>query len=331
MGKRNSRYQQEETLRWAETYRYKLEKIDKDFSLAILNTIFSLPLKNYFSLSGLSRSKTAPLELVELANKKVFQVRVAIENSIVDSIKNINNQDLKLWDGLFQGSFYGCSKKQGVSLRIGLNSCQPTNLCKAPCYAHDVLDAAPTAVIRGAVNYFLAETYEDHLNFREEIMIKLLPHTKKAVRSAITEVKNLPKDWTRGARIRFSHVGEMVAFPQFTNSLGKQVREVSNGTVENVIYTRHPNAGKLDPDLFVVNFTLDESSEQRKQWVPRGARVVFSAFGGRVSQEAEINFLEHHRWKHFSPVGDGSICPTTLPEQSDRTCDGVRCDRCFVS
>ena len=190
MGKRNSRYQQEETLRWAETYRYKLEKIDKDFSLATLNTIFSLPLKNYFSLSGLSRSKTAPLELVELANKKVFQVRVAIENSIVDSIKNINNQDSKLWDGLFQGSFYGCSKKQGVSLRIGLNSCQPTNLCKAPCYAHDVLDASPTAVIRGAVNYFLAETYEDHLfltinSHRINLKNKIFPAVNTAIRIGV--------------------------------------------------------------------------------------------------------------------------------------------------
>ncbi len=35
--------------------------------------------------------------------------------------------------------------------------------------------------------------------------------------------------------------------------------------------------------------------------------VVFSAFGGVVDSESDINFLEHHRWFHAEPIGKGSV------------------------
>lgn len=331
MSNLNSLSQHRTTLEWADNFSLPSFELGENINLlGIQKKLFS-QLRNYFALAALSRSTSAPKPLTEKANELVFGVRINIEKSIVVAIKKEFKKSGSLLPSvLFKGSFYGCSKKQGVSLRIGLNSCVPTNLCAAACYAHDVLDASPAAVIRGAINYFLAEIYEGYPSFREEIISKLLAHTKKAVRSAETEVKQLQKGWTRGARIRFSHVGEVIAFPQFANDLAKQVQEVSNGSVTCVIYTRHPNAYKLDPNLFVINFTLDESSMQRKEWVPKQARTVFSAFGGRVSHEAEINFLEHHRWVHFSPIGHGSICPTTLPKASNRTCDGVQCNICFI-
>jgi hypothetical protein len=80
----------------------------------------------------------------------------------------------------------------------------------------------------------------------------------------------------------------------------------------------------------VINFTLDKSSQSRKSWAPPQARIVFSAFGGELSSEADVNFLEHHqRGFHALPIGSGTVCPTTLPETKVRTCDAVRCDRCF--
>ena len=59
------------------------------------------------------------------------------------------------------------------------------------------------------------------------------------------------------------------------------------------------------------------------------ARIVYSAFGGRTSDLASINFLEHHRFKHYDQVGTGNVCPATHPSTKLRTCDAVKCDLCF--
>jgi hypothetical protein len=259
----------------------------------------------------------------------VFRLRVEIETAIVGSLEHCFATTRALPGVLFSGHFYGSSKKQGLSVRFALISCHATKQCASACYAHDVLDAAPGAVVRGALNHFTASVYERHPDFREEIGRRLAPHTRQALTAALTEAEQLGASWTREARIRFAHVGEAAAYPQFSNALARQVLDMSGGRVKCVVYTRHKKAAELDPELFVVNFTLDDSSERRRNWIPSTARTVFAAFGGRVSRAAEVNFLEHHRWSHAKPKGEGNVCPATRPETIDRTCDAVRCDLCF--
>jgi len=147
----------------------------------------------------------------------------------------------------------------------------------------------------------------------------------------LKELNLLPNGFNRRAFIRFSHVGEIVFFPNFANALAKQAREISQGQVDCVVYTRHKNVAKLDPELWIINFTLDPVSMNRRLWAPDHARLVYSAFGGKVSPVAEVNFLEHHRHSHMQKTsGEGRICPATLPETPDRTCDACHCKRCFV-
>ncbi|MFN3684587.1 MAG: hypothetical protein ACK41F_11755, partial [Fimbriimonadaceae bacterium] len=163
------------------------------------------------------------------------------------------------------------------------------------------------------------------------VLDRLRPHTARAVRQALLEVRRLEgTGWTRRPNIRFSHVGEVVAFPAFADALARQVRDMSDGGVDCVVYTRHPNAGLLDPDLWVMNFTLDPSSPDRRAWAPPHARLVFAAFGGELSPEADVNFLEHHRHVHLPPQGLGRVCPATAPGVPERTCDALRCNRCFL-
>lgn len=330
MGRRNSLREHEATVQWAESGERHKADLDRPCSLSSIRSTYYLGLRKYFALAALSRSTTAPPDLVSRARAQVFRVRVHLEDSIAAAILQQMDGCSELPRVLFDGSIYGCSKKQGVSVRMALTSCQPTKLCASACYAHDVLDAAPASVIRGVVNWVLAFAYETRPEVREVVLEGLLPHTVRAVHAAEGEVRQLNPRWTRAPYIRFSHVGEVVAFSAFANDLARQIQRASGGRVRSVIYTRHPFASRLDPELFVVNFTLDASSEGRRAWVPTSARIVYSAFDGRVSENAEVNFLEHHRWVHLPAVGRGNICPTTLPETMTRTCDAVRCQRCFV-
>jgi hypothetical protein len=330
MGRLNSLAEHEAIVRWAECGERHKTEAGTPFSLSSIRAAYYPALRKYFALAALSRSTTAVRELVARASAQVFRTRVRLETSIATAILQHVNSSSGLPKALFEGSIYGCSKKQGVSLRMALTSCHPTRLCASACYAHDVLDAAPASVVRGVVNWVIAYTYERRLDVRENILDELLPDSVRAVRAAYGEVEHLGPVWTREPHIRFSHVGEVVAFPAFANDLARQIQRVSGGRVRCVIYTRHPFASRLDPELFVVNFTLDASSKGRRAWAPPISRIVYSAFGGEVSGSAEINFLEHHRWVHLPPVGRGKVCPTTLPETRTRTCDAVRCQRCFV-
>jgi hypothetical protein len=152
----------------------------------------------------------------------------------------------------------------------------------------------------------------------------------RMVRAAMRDAEHAAATFARRPRIRFAHVGEFAAFPEYANALATQVRRQSAGAVDCVVYTRHPDAKLLDPSLFVVLFSLDESSEDRRRFVPPTARAVRSAFAGRITDTVDVNFLEHHRWVHIKPVGTGKICPSTAPDTKDRTCDGCKCDFCFT-
>ncbi len=116
---------------------------------------------------------------------------------------------------------------------------------------------------------------------------------------------------------------------KWANEMARQIKKKSEGHVVCVVYTRRQNVTDLDPELWVINFTLDPSSLEREKWIPEYAHTVFSAFDGVTSESAYVNFLEHHRWSHCSPKGNGVLCPATLPETESRTCDSLLCDRCF--
>ena len=329
MGRLNTLEEKLATLEWARSYGKSRARSLPKASLSRVRPLFETELKAYFSLAALSRSTTSPKDMVRDAHAMVFRCRVALERRITQAVLEAANGAVDGW--MFEGSFYGFSKKQGTSVRMPLLSCRPTSLCAGGCYAHDVLDAAPLSVIRGAVNGAIAGLFEDgDLGRRADILSRLERHSHRAIKAAKAELKSLAgSGWTRRPFIRFSHVGEITAFPQFANALAQQVRDLSQGAVDCVVYTRLQTVSELDPELWIINFTLDQSSRDRKAWVPPHARIVFSAFGGEVDPDAEVNFLEHHRWAHLSPIGQGRVCPATAPDVPERTCDAVRCNRCF--
>ncbi len=320
-----------ELVDWSKKYKSTQKSCPSIPTVKYLRNLHSDDLDSYFSLCGLARSFSAEKILREQAHAKLFNIRVALEKSIYytfDSALISLEDKIKC---VLSNEFYGMSKKQGVSLRLPLQSCEPTKLCSNACYAHDVLDATPFALIRGAINGWLARCYEESDKEDQQYILQCLtPHSRRAIKKAKTELLNLPEHFQRRAYIRFSHVGEIVDYPNFANALAKQVELESDGKVDCVVYTRHSNAKKLDPDLWVINFTLDNVSIDRKNYAPESARLVSSAFGGLLRDDVSVNFLEHHRHEHVDAIGDGPICPATKPETVDRSCDGCECNKCFV-
>jgi hypothetical protein len=330
MGRLNTPAEQRATLEWANGLSIHPQPLPSQFTLRMVRDAFLGDLKRYFALCGLSRSTTAPEDLVTAAWRLVFKVRITLEQAIQNALLATIERSASIPDTLFSASFFGCSKKQGVSLRLPLTSCQPTSLCGAACYAHDVLDAGPESIVRGAVNGVVATLYEcGDPQRRSTIESRLQRHVATAVRAAISETVDATASW-RSPRIRFSHVGEIAAWPQFANALARMVKAASRQRVQCVVYTRHRRAADLNHELFVVNFTIDKASEERRKWATSHSRLVYSAFDGDLSPDAEVNFLEHHRWNHVAPrSGTGNVCPATVPDISERTCDSVRCDKCF--
>jgi hypothetical protein len=332
MGRSSTLEDHIKAIEWAESLPIRTPAGTANLSLKVIQECYGYHLKQYFRLCGLARSKNATPQLAERAHMLIFRSRVAIERSIARYLKSNTLQWHEKLRILTERSIYGASKKQGVSSRMPLSSCTPTRLCAAGCYAHDVLDASPNAVVRGAINGWIAAEFESGTTLeRSSILVHLEKHTKQAIKYATQELENLPEGFTRRPYIRFSHVGEIVKFPEFSNAIASQVISLSNGTVDCVVYTRSRTAVLLDPKLWVINFTLDPSSVDHISYAPPSARIVFSSFGGETSPIASVNFLEHHRHIHMLPKTTADrICPATLPETIDRTCDGCKCKTCFV-
>jgi hypothetical protein len=330
VGRRNSQTEQMATLDWAAGYGRSRKSAGAIGSASDSRAFFADDLRRYFALAALSRSTTAPGPMVSDALSLVFRVRVVLEQAIAGALTDLAARaGIGAFD-LAHAPLHGFSKKQGVSIRMPLSSCVPSKICGAACYAHDVLDAAPASVVRGAINGAIAALYErGNSRQRKELLAALARPISRMVQAAQKDARDASTTYARRPRIRFAHVGEFAQFPEFANALAKSVREVSSGEVDCVVYTRHPDAGLLDPELFVVLFSLDESSEDRRRYVPSTAWVVRSAFGGHVTDSVDVNFLEHHRWVHIKPVGTGKICPSTAPETKVRTCDACQCDFCF--
>lgn len=330
MGRLNTPVEQAATLAWAAEYCGARHGVGDIASVSDLRSRFGDDLRRYFALAALSRSTTAPAQMVSDALALVFRVRVVLEQSIAAAFTDLASRDGIGAFELSRAPLHGHSKKQGVSIRMPLSSCVPSKACGAACYAHDVLDAAPASVVRGAVNGAVAAWYErGDVRQREDLLGALWRPVRQMVEAARKDARLAAPNFVRRPRIRFAHVGEFAPFPEFANTLAKLVYEISDGEVDCVVYTRHPNAKLLDPDLFAVLFSLDESSEDRRRFVPPKARVVRSAFGGHITETVDVNFLEHHRWVHIKPSGTGMICPSTAPETKIRTCDACKCDFCF--
>ena len=316
-------------LDWAASLKIRVVHIDSTPITSAIRHHLDEDLRNYWNLALLSRAeKTFPL-FAHKAKQHVFRTRVKIERGIETSLKKSIDRKLIQLADCFKSTFFSESIKQGLSLRMPLSSCKPTNNCHWSCYAHDGMDAGRYPIIKGAINGVIARLYETGTQEQKHSILSLLRRpTTLAIKRAMAESKRA--GFKRDPRIRFSHVGEIAEFPKFSNAFAKLVKDLSEDKVRCVVYTRHNNAKLLDSDLFVVNFTLDRDSEERMEWVPTNARKVFTAWDGECESSVAVNFLEHHRFSHAKIKGAGHVCPVTIPETTFKTCDSAKCDLCFT-
>ena len=328
MGKILSTLERHALLRWADTFKPAgLINVSTPISKCF-KTAAEQDLRNYWGLARTARNLKVEEGIRTKAHSQLFLIRTKMENWFVDSaLEALRTREITAAD-LLGGTVFGSSLKQGVSFRLPLSSCQPTAHCAGGCYAHDGLDASITTVIRGSLNGAFAQHYEgsatgERLGLLQVFSIPL----KRAVHDSLRDSQR--SSFKREARIRMSHVGELTAYPEFANAIASMIHDLSDGKVECIVYTRHKDAKLLDPKLFVINFTLDDTSLNRRSWAPESARIVYSAWEGQIREDVGVNFLEHHHLAHTASAGSGKICPATRPETTDKTCDGVKCDFCF--
>lgn len=328
MGKILTPSERLDLLKWAHSFRpVGLIKVDTPIANCF-RTVAEQDLRNYWGLARTARNLKVDENIRTQAHGKLFSIRTRLEKWFVDSALEAIRAEVIRPSDLLDGTVFGSSLKQGVSFRLPLSSCQPTAHCAGGCYAHDGLDASIATVVRGSLNGAFAQLYEDSgPSERRQLMKAFSIPLKKAVNDSLRDCER--SSFSREARIRMSHVGELTAYPTFANAIAAVISELSGGKVRCVIYTRHSDAKLLDPKLFVINFTLDDDSLSRRAWAPRSARIVYSAWEGRIRDDVGVNFLEHHHLAHSSSAGLGNICPATRPETLDKTCDGVKCDFCF--
>lgn len=294
-----------------------------------LTNIFSQPAKLYFALAARSRAKDCvSLEKIEI-DSKLFLLRTEIEKAIYGSLMH----NLEPFEGLiFERGFFGGSGKQGATVRFPLFSCVPTEKCSSGCYAHDGRDKHLTSIIRGVFNFILCEWIKKNIEsdsnhgrfskFLHQIDVLILDSIAEAESSKIS-------GYERQARIRLSHVGEMASMPEVTNWIASLIINRSKSRVIPVIYTRHPDAIRLDSKRIVVNFTIESDSDPRRIYAPKGARLVGSSWAGQLIKIAEVNFLEHHGTTHSVTQGAGTVCPVTAYHEATPSCDSAHCNKCF--
>lgn len=299
-------------------------------NLAALRASYFQEARSYFTLCAMTRRRSIDDENKALGLSKLYAFRSLLEERILaDLIESFGSEGVI--HIALSGSFFGYSKKQGVSIRYSLQSCVPTATCGGRCYAHDGRDRELIHIIRGVLNFHVGSCYESgDRKKRDHIMSSLSKHLDVAIVNALEDQKMaFVLGYRRSARIRFSHIGEMAQTPAFTNALAKEIKQRCPHVLP-VVYTRHPKAHLLDTEVLTINFTLEGQTDPRVRLVPAGARVVNSAWDGIVNPAAAINFLEHHVEKAAYAVGRGSICPVTLNHDATPSCDSARCQKCFV-
>ena len=299
-------------------------------SLRHLRESFVPVSRSYFALAAMTRRT----ELKEVSRSEglaqLFSMRTLIESRLLDQFR-FNAGWLRLEAEATKDSFFGKSKKQGVSIRYALASCVPTATCGGRCYAHDGRDRELLHIYRGVLNYYIGLEFQNGSPERRQQILALLSKSiDKGVEAALADQASaLSEGYNRLPRIRFSHVGEMASTPEFTNALAAEVKK-RDPRVQCVIYTRHPKAKLLDSNLLVINFTLEGAGDVRQKFAPTGARIVNSSWDGEINEKADVNFLEHHVEKSAIGIGTGSICPVTANHKVTPSCDSALCQKCFV-
>lgn len=294
-----------------------------------LKVHFERPSRAYYALAAMSRRAHLDAETREEAYKLLFPLRALLETRIIEALQKFRNPlDIVLTFGC--KSFFGKSIKQGVSVRYPLSTCVPTLQCAGRCYAHDGRDRDYQRLFRGALNGLVGLHYESNPDNRQLIISQLSKQIDEIIALSRSEASSAAEGgYKRKPRIRFSHVGEMAATPIFANDLTAEIRR-RDPEISCVIYTRHPEANRLDMATFVVNFTVEGANDKRAKFRPVGSRLVSSSWDGQIFQEADVNFLEHHVEKSSTSSARGSLCPVTVNHKATPTCDSARCERCFV-
>jgi hypothetical protein len=297
--------------------------------LAEMKSDLSEACRAYYALAACSRRKELEAGLRYKLLSEMYRLRSALERCITERLPLVIDSD-SVDKGTFTKSFFGVSQKQGVSLRYPLLSCIPTATCGGRCYAHDGRDRELHLIFRACLNYNIGKKWDAEEASRAEISRRLEPIIQYGVDMAVMDARNAEttSNFARAPRVRFSHLGEMISTPKFVNWLARRIKQI-NQKVECVVYTRHPNANLYDPGLFVVNFTVDGSGDNRIKYAPSNARIVSSAWDGVIAPEADINFLEHHVEKGAIARGDGIVCPVTENHALTPSCDSAKCDKCF--
>lgn len=299
-------------------------------SVAAIRASFVEHGRSYYALAALSRRNGLSETERSKALDKLFAVRALLEQRMLEALtRSASSVDVVGYAA--RPSFFGRSIKQGVSVRYPLATCVPTKLCGGRCYAHDGRDRDLQRVFRGVLNWYLGQLYEQgSLEQRHMTMTSLSAAIDSAIVAARLEQQAAAREgYKRSPRIRFSHVGDMAATPEFANALAQQIGRRAPD-IRCVIYTRHPSATALDSRLFIVNFTVDGRDDPRLAYRPAAARLVSSSWDGKLLESAEVNFVEHHVDKATRPSGAGHSCPVTLNHDVTPSCDSAQCDKCFV-
>ena len=299
-------------------------------TISSLRVSYVNPARGYFALSALTRRTLLDESIRVRGLNKLYGMRALLETTMLADLR-CSSSSANAFSDATKETFFGKSKKQGVSVRYALASCVPTVTCGGRCYAHDGRDRELLHIFRGVSNYYVGLEFECGSPERRQQVLGLLSRSidKGVEASLVDQASALSEGYNRLPRIRFSHVGEMAATPEFTNALALEIKK-RDPKVQCVIYTRHPKAKLLDTNLLVVNFTLEGAGDVRNKFVPNGARIVNSAWDGDINEAAEINFLEHHVEKSTIAKGAGSICPVTANHKVTPSCDSAHCQKCFV-
>jgi hypothetical protein len=298
-------------------------------TLADMKREFVPPARAYYSLAACSRRQGLESQSLAKTLEGLYRFRATLEKAIIAELPLIQRQDT-IVSAAFTKRFFGVSAKQGVSIRYPLLTCIPTRLCGGRCYAHDGRDRELHLIFRACLNYYIGDMWEAGDSRQRSRVEKLLdPIVQFGVCEALKEARLASvSGFDRSPRIRFSHIGEMIATPEFSNWLARRIRQIDE-RVQCIVYTRHIWASRYNPDYFILNFTVDDAGGDRLHYMPSWGRLVSSAWDGRVNPEADVNFLEHHVEKHSRANGLGNICPVTSHRSSASTCDIARCDKCF--
>jgi len=326
VGKSLSDIERQAILGWCQTFRAEpIDLSESELTVANIINAFKPWLLKYAAAGQIASATVRPFKETDLLRRQLFPVRVKIEKAIARELRPLLHADPGQLGKLYRYRFFGKSKKQGVSLRMALMTCEPTSICGARCYAHDALDATPAAVVRGVLNTVLVEMWCH--NPKNELLADFIDNEILSAANAAHR-EAAASDFKREPRVRLSHVGEVAAYPEFANHVARLLGSHLKGPVKCVVYTRHSNARRLDAALIVINFSLDDSSREKIHSIGPRIRYVSSSFDGLLMKDVSVNFLEHHNRAHSKPTGEGHICPATA-ELNERSCDGVKCDLCF--